>query len=174
MGIKFRDKLLQYQRLTRSDSVLLTRAQLLDDCDRMLVEAIILHGQNGEAVGRMTGLKSYWIRRRTRRLVGLITSATYAHVMKILPRLSPEDAQVAKLRYCQGLSLADIGCRMDLTRYQLGRRLDRIRGRIVAAARGRRSVSALTETQEQTTLKHYPKGAFRCRSAKTAFRGRTA
>jgi predicted DNA-binding protein (UPF0251 family) len=174
MSDSLRDNLLKHKKLNRSETALLTRAQLLEECDRALVEAIVLHGQNGEAVSRMTGLKAYWIRRRTRRLVELITSGTYVHVMNILPDLSPKDAEVARLRYCQGLNLKEIGDRMNLTRYQLGRRLDRIRGRIVALARGRQNPTSLAETKKNRAMQLYPKGAFRCQSFKTAFRGRTA
>ena len=165
---------LSQRRLPESDAVLLNRAQLLDDRDRMLIEAVILHGQTAEQVSRLTGIQAYWIRRRTRQLVRLITSTAFASVMRTLSSLTPEEAQIAKLRYCRGLGLMEIGRRTGITQYQLRRQLDRVRGLIVTMRRGRNSVPRRPEDPKRMALRLYPKGAFQCRSAKKTPRGPTA
>ncbi len=167
-----KDNILIRNTLLPTDAAFLGRSQLLDDQDRMLVEAILLRKQSAEAVSRLTGIKAYWIRFRVRQLVRLMTSAPFVRAMRAMPRLTPQDALVAKLRYCQGMSRRELCGRTGLSLYHLRRQLDRIDGLIARSRQGRESRTALADAQKNLALRLYPQGAFRCPTVKTGRRSK--
>ena len=174
MNNKLIRNILLENELTQSDDVLFSRAQLLDDPDRLLLEAVLLHRQNAEMVSRLTGITGWWVRRRVRQLVAMMTGVAFVNAMRALPHLPSEDAQIARLRYCQGFKVQEICVRLGINRYQYQRRLDRVRGLIATYSRSGHTVVPAARGRERGTLRLYPQGAFECPTVKTASRGLTA
>jgi hypothetical protein len=156
--------IMEKHNLPQNDAILLSRSQLLEESDQALFKAIFIYKQNAEIVSKLTGLKGHWIRRRARHLAGVVTSKVFVDAMRAMPHMTPADAELARLHYCQGLTVAQIARRLDLTRYQIRRRLDRVRGLIATISQTSHVSIQDARGQGHGVLKLHPKGVFQCQS----------
>lgn len=125
----------------RNDSILLGRAELLDQADHDLVEAVLIAGQPATLVGRMVGLSPEQVRCRVRRLTKRLVSKQFVEAARALRYLSPPDAELARLRYCAFMDLETLARRLDIKPHALRRRLARIRAQIdVICRKGRQGI----------------------------------
>ena len=119
----------------RIDDRVLGRAELLGDGDKELLEAVFLRGQSAASVARMMRARPRAIQAKVRRLVRRVMSRSFMDAARALPFLSPPDAALAKMRYCQGGKYQDLCRRLDLTLHQVRRNLDRLSAQIETIAR---------------------------------------
>jgi len=116
--------------LCRSDAALMGRAELLGTGDRDLVEAVALSGQSTQAIARMLGITARVARSRVRRVMRRLNSREFLDAARALAYLPAEDANLARLRFCEGATYRALCARLGLTYHELRRRLDRISAQI--------------------------------------------
>lgn len=128
-------------RLPRDAQVVMGRASFLAPSDRDLVEAVLVRGQRVSAIARMTGVRPRMVRQRLSRLLRLITSREFLDAVGALAYLGQEDAALARLHFCQGLTQMELCRHLKCARHTLRRRLDRLAVRIAVMGRWRRDVT---------------------------------
>ena len=139
MVVSLRENVMATFRLPRNESLLRGRAQLLEPDDRIIIEAVVIEGRSAESVARLQGVPSRRVRTRVRRLTQRLTSRRFLDAARSLPYLSPDDAHLARLSFCHGLSQRDICRRLGISSHGLRRRLDRIAGQVQTLRRHRRA-----------------------------------
>jgi len=117
------------------------RAELLAKDDRELIEAVFVRGQSSESVARMMGVRPREVRRRLYSLARRLASRRFLNAARALPYLRPADADLARLRFCQGVTQRQLCRQMGLSSYTLRRRLDKIGAEIETIRRVARSES---------------------------------
>jgi DNA-directed RNA polymerase specialized sigma24 family protein len=130
MPLTLRESICRSKRLPRDDEVLMGRAELLAPCDRDLVDAVLVRGQPTSSIARLMGVTRRVVRDRVHRLSRLLVSRRFLDAARALPYLSPEDGALARLRFCSGLTHAQLCQRLGLTPHRLRRRLDRLSAQI--------------------------------------------
>jgi DNA-binding CsgD family transcriptional regulator len=117
------------------DERVLGRAELLAQGDRELIEAVLGRGQSAASVARMMGASPRTIQSRVRRLTRRLTSRSFLDAARALPLLSPQDAALARMRYCQGATYDQLCRQQRLTLHQVRRNLDRIAAQVETIGR---------------------------------------
>jgi hypothetical protein len=135
MSISLRENICTAGKLPRNEGILMTRAELLAQEDRDLIEAVILRGQSAESVGRMMNASPRAIRQRVHRLGRRLTSKRFMDVARAMPYLLPQDALLSKRYFCQGASYRRLSREFGMTDHALRKRLDRIAAQIQAIRR---------------------------------------
>jgi len=135
MALSLRESVLSSGRLPRNDDVVLSRAELLAPVDRDLIEAVFIRGQSTRSLARLMGLTPRGVRDRVNRLTRRMGSRKFIDAARSLPYLSAEDAEIAKLRFCQGVRLRGLREKFDVTEHAIRRRLDRVEAEIRAINR---------------------------------------
>jgi len=138
MALSLRESICQATRLPRCDDVILGRAELLLPRERLLVEAIVVRGQPVKTVAWMMGVSPRTIRRRVRRLCERMTSPAFLDAARSLHYLQPDDAKLARLHFCGGMSHRQLVRELGLSVHTIRRRLDGIRAQIAMITRTRR------------------------------------
>ncbi len=136
MHLTLRESICVATELPRNDTILMGRAELLSPEDRDLVDAVLIRGQSTRSVAGMMGGSARAVRRRVSRLGRRLTSRKFLSAARSLSYLSPDDADLAKLYYCQGLSHRQLVTRLGLSIHVLRRRLDRITAQIAVITNG--------------------------------------
>ncbi len=137
MHLTLRESICIATKLPRNDAILMGRAELLAPKDRDLVEAVLIRGQSTRSVARMMGVSSRAVRSRVCRLGRRLTSRKFLSAARSLSYLSPADADLATLYFCQGLSHRQLSSRMGLSIHLLRRRLDGIAAQIAVISKSR-------------------------------------
>jgi len=137
MALSLQEKLHRGGRLPSSEAVLLGRARLLARLDADLIEAVVVRGQPTRVVARLMGLKARAVRDRVNRLVRRMASRSFIDAARAMPCLPPADAELAKLRFCEGHTQRGLCQRLGLTSHELRRRLDRVTAQIETISRMR-------------------------------------
>ena len=117
------------------DERILGRAELLGQGDRELVEAVLGRGQSAASVARMIGASPRTIQSRVRRLTRRLTSRSFLDAARALSLLSPQDAALARMRYCQAATYGELCQGLHLTLHQVRRHLDRIAAQVETIGR---------------------------------------
>jgi DNA-directed RNA polymerase specialized sigma24 family protein len=126
MGMSLRESVLRAQKLPRDDAIIRSRAQLLSEDDRDLIEAVMLVGQSTESLARLMGQKPRTLRDRVNRLVRRMAGDNFLHAARALPYLSPADAEVARLRFCAGYRLRQLCERYSMSEHTIRRWVDSV------------------------------------------------
>ena len=135
MSLSLKESLAQNQDLPRTDSILMGRAQLLEQQDRDLVEAILVRGQPATLVARMMGISPKALRGRVRRLGRHLVSPRFLDAARALSYLEPADAELARLKYCAGLTMEEMSGRLGLPPKAIRRKLGRLGPQITVIRR---------------------------------------
>ncbi|MFA6135288.1 MAG: hypothetical protein WC869_14850 [Phycisphaerae bacterium] len=135
MAISLRENLCVAERLPRSDSVLMGRAELLKRPDRDLLEAVLVRGQSVAALARIMGADPRSLRVRVRRLGRRLTSRRFLDAARALPYLGKEEAELARLRFCQGATLRELCDHFNVSWHCLRRRLDQVSAQVATVRR---------------------------------------
>lgn len=135
MAVSFRESVCRTRAWPVNEDLLIRRAKLLPPKDRDLMLAVFLRGQTAGSLARLMGEDAWVIRRRLIKLSRRMTSRSFTGVLKTLPYLTPPDAELARLRYCQGTPVCELAARLDVSPHLLRRQLDRISAQIVAICR---------------------------------------
>ena len=106
------------------DGVLKGRAELLNVHERELVETVLIRGQSSSSLARIIGIPPKTLRSKVLRLRRRLVSRRFLMAARSLPYLSPPDAELAKLHYCQGLSQRKLCQKLGWKSHLLRRRLD--------------------------------------------------
>ncbi len=130
MRLTLKESICRTRQFPSDDSILLGRAELLGEDERDLIEAVFVRSQSSGSLARMMGVTESTIHRRVHRLCRRMTSNTFLDAARALPYLSQQDAILAKMRYCQGLSQRQLCRRLGLSYHALRRRLDQVGTRI--------------------------------------------
>ncbi len=138
MALTLRESICSARKLPRDPAILAGRAELLLPDERELIEAILIRGQKVVSVSRMTGLSPRVVSNRVRRISKRMASRQFLDTARSLGFLTREDATVARLKFCAGVSERKLATDMGLSPYLLRRRLDRISAQIVMIKRFRR------------------------------------
>jgi len=147
MPLSLRESIARSQELPRSDVVLMGRAQLLEQADRDLVEAVLVRGQPASLIARMMGVGPRIVRTRVKRLGRRLVSQRFLDAARALAYLEADDVTLARLRFCGGLNLDALSQRLNVPIYTLRRRLDRISAQIVVIHRLTRAAACLRPCQ---------------------------
>ena len=135
MALSFRENIFIERRLPRDQQLLSGRAELLSPGDRELVEAVLIRGQTFVSVSRMMGISPRKAGNRVRRLAALLASRQFLETARALRYLPREDARLARLRFCAGLSERKLAGKLQVSTHAIRRRLDRIRAQIAIVSR---------------------------------------
>ena len=135
MTLSLKESLAQNQELPRTDSILMGRARLLEPPDRDLVEAILIRGQPATLVARMMGRDPKAVRERVRRLTKHLASRRFLDAARALSYLEPADAELARLKFCAGLTIDQVAGRLGLSSAALRRQLGRLVPQIAVVRR---------------------------------------
>jgi len=135
MGMPLRESVLQARRLPRNDHLLMARATLLSRDDRELIEAVFIRGQTTRSLSHMIGVEMRPLRDRVRRLAKRLASRKFVDVARSLPYLSSPDAQLARLRFCEGRKLCELRGRFNVTDHTLRRWLDHVSAQVAVIRR---------------------------------------
>ena len=135
MVVSLKESVLMSGRLPRSDDLLQARVELLSLEDRALVEAVLLRGQSTRSLSRLMGMTTRGVRDKVNRLTRRMASSQFIDAARSLPHLSPGDAELAKLRFCQGYRLRGLCEHLGLSEHGVRRRLDRVAAEIQAINR---------------------------------------
>jgi len=130
MAVRLNENMCQSPTPRGDVDVLLRRAELLGREDRELLEAVFARGQTLVSIARMTGVSSRRVSNRLRRITRRLTSREFLDAARALGYLSREDAALASLRFCQGLSSRKMAAKLEMSAHVLRRRLDRISAQI--------------------------------------------
>lgn len=117
------------------DERVLGRAELLRQGDRELLEAVLGRGQSAASLARMMGTPPRTIQSRVRRLIRRLTSRSFLEAARALPLLSPQDAALARMRYCQGATYDELCRELKLTLHHVRRNLDRMAAQVETIGR---------------------------------------
>ncbi len=141
MPLSLRENICRHQELPDDQEVIRGRIELLDSPDRDLLEAILIQGQSAASLARIMGVRPRTLRERVRRLTHRLSSRRFLDAARSLSYLSAEDAELARMHFCQGLSQRELARRLGTSTHALRRRLDRIDAEITAIRRLHRSRS---------------------------------
>ena len=130
MAVRLNESICEGRKPPKDVDLLIARAELLAREDRELVGAVLARGQSMVSIARMTGMSARSISNRMRRITGRLTSREFLDAARALPYLSREDATLASLRFCEGLSTRKMAGRLRMSAHVLRRRLDRIGAQI--------------------------------------------
>jgi len=119
--------------------VLLARAELLGRDDRELIEAVWMRGQSIRSLARLMGVTRHTLRRRLQRLCRHLASRRFLDAARALRHLTPDDADLARRRFCHRQPLRRLALDLGISEHGLRRRLDRISAQIALLARARHS-----------------------------------
>lgn len=135
MGMPLKESVLQARRLPRNDDLLMARAALLSRDDRELIEAVFIRGQTTRSLSRMMGVEMRPLRNHVRRLAKRLASRKFLSVARALPYLSAADAQLARLRFCQGRTLRQLREQFNVSEHTLRRWLDHVAAQVAVIRR---------------------------------------
>lgn len=146
MALSLRENICASWRLPSDYAILAGRAELLSPRDRELIEAVLIHGLTASSLSRMTGSSARVVANRVKRLSAHLTSRSFLDAARALPYLPPAEAELARLHFCQGLSLRAVASRLAASVHQrppgvrvscheLRRRLDRLAAQIAMIRR---------------------------------------
>lgn len=135
MAVSLRDTITRKEELPRTDAVLMGRAELLSPADRDLLEAVLLRSQPVAALGRIMNVDARSLRLRIHRLGKRLTSRRFLDAARALPYLDAESARLARLHFCQKMSIIELAEREGLSRYTMRRHIERIAAQIQAVKR---------------------------------------
>ncbi|MGC9454819.1 MAG: hypothetical protein ACP5HU_08125 [Phycisphaerae bacterium] len=141
MQLSLRENICRKQELPADDEIIRGRIELLSPPEKELLEAVLIRGQSAASLARIMGIPPRTLRDRVRRLSRRLTSRPFLDAARALPYLPAEDAELARLYFCQGLSQRTLARRLGLTSHKLRRRLDRVSAQISAIRRMHRSRS---------------------------------
>jgi DNA-binding CsgD family transcriptional regulator len=135
MALPLRDGTCLAKEMPLVDDRVLGRAELLAEGDRELIEAVLVRGQSAASVARMMKARPRTVQSKVRRLTRRLTSRPFIEAARALPFLSPRDAVLARMRYCQGATCKSLCQGMKLTLHQVRRNLDRIAAQVETISR---------------------------------------
>ncbi|MCK5113842.1 MAG: hypothetical protein KAR11_03685 [Phycisphaerae bacterium] len=137
MPIPLMESIHKTQKLPRTDSVLMGRAELLAPGDRDLIEAVLIRSQPTVSLGRIMNVDPRRIRRRVHRLGKRIISKKFLDAARSLAYLGEPEAKLARLYYCQGIPQRKLAAQLEMSPHQLRRKLDKLSAEITAISRMR-------------------------------------
>ncbi len=137
MHLTLRESICIATKLPRNDAIILRRGVLLAPEDRDLVDAVLIRGQSTRSVAGMMGKSARAVRTRVCRLGRMLTSRKFLSAARSMSYLSPADADLAKLYYCQGHSHRQLASRLGISIHVLRRRLDGIAAQIAVISKSR-------------------------------------
>jgi len=129
--------------LPKDVDILVARAELLQPRDRDLIEAVFVRGQTVVSVARMMGLSPRKVSNRVKRLAARLASRKFLDAARALPYLPCDEAALASLRFCAGLSERKLAEKFGVSPHIIRRRLDRIGAQIGMIRRMQRAGKGL-------------------------------
>jgi DNA-directed RNA polymerase specialized sigma24 family protein len=139
MPLPLRESICRQRGLPRDEGVLRGRLELLADEDRELLDAVLLRGQSASSLARIMGVRPRAIRGRVHRLIGRVTSRRFLDAARALEYLPADEAELARMHFCQGVSQRELCRRLRMTSHALRRRLDRVAAEIATIRRMHRA-----------------------------------
>jgi len=135
MGLSLRESICTGRSLPRDPEIIAGRAELLCSRDRELVEATLVRGQSVASVARIMGVSQKTLGRKVRGLASRLISCGFLDTARALPYLNSDEAEIAQMRYCQGVSARRLAREHGVSGYVMRRRLDVIGAKISAICR---------------------------------------
>ncbi len=139
MSLSLRENICRVRRLPKDPQLLIGRAELLIPEDRELVEAIFLRSQTAASLARIMGSTPRKVSNRVRQLARRMSSRDFLNAARSLPYISKEDAKLARLRFCAGLSERKLARKTGQSLHVLRRKLVSIRAQITTLNQIRRA-----------------------------------
>jgi len=135
MALTLRENICSARKLPQDQQVLIGRAELLTPEDRELVEAVLVRGQTVVSVANMMGLSPRTVGNRMRKLAARLTSRKFLDAARALRMLPRDDAVLARLRFCAGLSERKLAEKFGVSPHHIRRRIDAISAQIAIIRR---------------------------------------
>ena len=139
MPISLRENICKAHKVLADEEVVLRRAELLDRADKDLLEAVMIRGQSATAVARLMGADPRLVRKRVLRVVRRISERLFLRTARVLDFLPPQEARLARMRFCQGLTYREIYRKLGDKPSAVRKRLDRLDAQIDTIERVRQS-----------------------------------
>jgi len=135
MALTLRENICNARKLPQDEQLLIGRAELLCPEDRELIEAVLVRGQTVVSVAAMMGLSPRTVGNRVRRLAARLSSRRFLEAARALRMLPRQDAALARLRFCAGLSERKLAQKFGLSPHHIRRRVDAISAQIAVINR---------------------------------------
>jgi DNA-directed RNA polymerase specialized sigma24 family protein len=123
MILSLQENIAEVRSMEVDHDLLMRRADLLSTKDRDLIEAVLVRGQSAASMGRLMGVDPRTVRKRISKIRRRISSKDFLAAARAMGYLSADDAELARLRYCQGLSHRQLYRQLAITSHALRRRL---------------------------------------------------
>ncbi len=122
MPLSLRDSIARSRPRIREDAVIEARAGLLLPEDRDLLLAVWTYHQPTRMLAELVGLTPQAVRRRVRLLIKRVHSERFVGAARAMHFLDAQQAEMARLHFCNGLSLRQTARAMRIG-YHSARRL---------------------------------------------------
>jgi len=126
MALRLKDSIARSSPLPRDEQIIMGRAELLSTGDKDLVEAVLVRGQPATLIARIMGTSAKVIRARVRCLGRRLTSQRFLKAARALPYLDGDEAHLARLNFCAGVSQRRLARELGIPTHTLRRRLEHI------------------------------------------------
>ncbi len=130
MKLPFKDALCEASDRPGADAPLRARTAMLPPRERDVVEAALFRDQSVRRIAQLRGLTPRAVRYRLNRGMRRMRSERFRQTMRARAFLSPDDARLAALRFCQAVPIARLAGREGVSLHAMRRRLDRIAAQI--------------------------------------------
>ncbi len=121
-----KESICRSRRLPNDTAVIMGRAELLSNYEKELIEAIFVRDLSPQSLASMLGVTEVTVRRRVHKICRRLSSRRFLDAARALPYLSKDDAVLARLRFCQGLTQRELYQRLGISYHILRRRLDKL------------------------------------------------
>jgi DNA-directed RNA polymerase specialized sigma24 family protein len=135
MALPLMESICNARKLPDDEQVLIGRAEMLSTEDRLLIEAVLVRGLTIVAVSRMMNISARKAGNRLKRLTARLASREFLDAARALPYLSHNDAALARLRFCAGLSERQLAKKFEQSVHTIRRRLDSVKAQIAIISR---------------------------------------
>ena len=136
MPWNLRESIARRREVVRDDEIIEGRAQFLLPEDRDLLRAAWLQQHSTRLLASLSGASPRAIRYRVGRLIRRIHSPEFLAAVRLLPRLEGDRLTIARLHFCQGLSVRAAARASGLSYGRVRRIVDELRGMMRLAEMG--------------------------------------
>jgi len=144
MGLTLKESILRERLGVEDDAIVELRSQFLPAAERDLLRAAWIHGLPLAQLARLSGLTLRQVRYRVRLLIARVHSPEFVGTVRLLPVLSVEQAAVARLHVCHGLSVQAVSRQLAAPYF----RVRRVVAELGAVFRSARRLARLTRLAE--------------------------
>ena len=121
MPLPLKESILRGRPGIEDDAIVEARSRFLPLTERDLLRGAWIYGQPVAQLARLSGLTPRQVRYGVRLLIARVHSPGFVGTIRLLPMLNIEQAAVARLHFCHGLSLHTVSRRLTAPYFRVRR-----------------------------------------------------